>query len=182
VYPAVLKARRIAGHALVHMVVDTLGNVEERSIEILETPDSAFIAPLREALLAFQFEPAQLRGRPVKARCRTNSTSRRRGPRPAPARHHGTRAAAAASCRFRHRTIEDALDSTNGASPAIRVYARVRPGDGMARQGPGQPRDDNISARRWPVIGTGGAAVDLAPVLRSLADSVGRFNAQVRMS
>ena len=34
------------GPATVRAVIDTLGRVEEKSIEVLETPDSGFIGPL----------------------------------------------------------------------------------------------------------------------------------------
>ena len=67
VYPAALRSRRIAGHALIRVVVDTLGRVEDRTIEILETPDSAFIHPLKRMLIATPFNPGRIKGRPVKS-------------------------------------------------------------------------------------------------------------------
>jgi hypothetical protein len=176
VYPAVLKPRRIAGHALVHMVVDTLGMVEERSIEILETPDSAFVAPLRETLLASRFEPARSKGRPVKSSVSYQFNLTPPGPKDplqlvtmarAQLRRHRADSAIA--------TTEDALDSTNGASPAIRVYAQFV--QGMAWRAKGR---DSLAAMTFSTALGGyrdllARGVDLAPVLRSLADSVGRL-------
>ena len=177
VYPAVLKPRRIAGHALVHMVVDTLGKVEERSIEILETPDSAFVAPLRETLLASQFEPARSKERPVKSSVSYQFNLTPPGPKD-PLQLVNT----AREQLRRHRpdsaiaTIEDALDSTNGASPAIRVYAQFV--QGMAWRAKGR---DSLATTTFNtalacyrhLVARG---VDLAPLLRSLADSVGRLS------
>jgi Tfp pilus assembly protein PilF len=176
VYPAVLKPRRIAGHALVHMVVDTLGRVEERSIEILETPDSAFVAPLRETLLASQFEPARSRGRPVKSSVSYQFNLTPPGPKD-PLQLVNT---ARAQLR-RHRadsaiaTIEDALDSTNGASPAIRVYAHFIQGLAWRAKGRDSLAATTFSTALADYRDLVSRGVDLAPVLRSLADSVGRL-------
>ena len=175
-YPAVLKPRRIAGHALVHMVVDTLGKVDERSIEILETPDSAFVGPLRETLLASQFEPARSKGRPVKSSVSYQFNLTPPGPKD-PLQLVNT----ARAQLQRHRadsaiaTTDDALDSTNGASPAIRVYAQFV--QGMAWRVKGR---DSLAATTFSTALAGyrdlvARGVDLAPVLRSLADSVGRL-------
>jgi len=176
VYPAVLKPRRIAGHALVRMVVDTLGKVEERSIEILKTPDSAFVAPLREALLASQFEPARSRGRPVKASVSYQFNLTPPGPKD-PLQLVTT----AREQLRRHRadsaiaTIEDALDSTNGASPAIRVYAQLVQGMAWRAKGRDSLATTTFSAALAGYRDLVAGGVDLAPMLRSLADSVGRL-------
>lgn len=176
VYPAVLKPRRIAGHALVHMVVDTLGNVEERSIEILETPDSAFVAPLRETLLASRFEPARSKGRPVKSSVSYQFNLTPPGPKDplqlvttarAQLRRHRADSAIA--------TIEEALDSTNGASPAIRVYAQFVEGMAWRAKGRDSVAATTFSAALASYRDLVARGVDLAPVLRSLADSVRRL-------
>jgi hypothetical protein len=176
VYPAVLKPRRIAGHALVHMVVDTLGNVEERSIEILETPDSAFVAPLRETLLASRFEPARSKGRPVKSSVSYQFNLTPPGPKDplqlvttarAQLRRHRADSAIA--------TIDDALDSTNGASPAIRVYAQFVQGMAWRAKGRDSLATTTFSAALASYRDLVARGVDLAPLLRSLADSVRRL-------
>jgi hypothetical protein len=176
VYPAVLKPRRIAGHALVRMVVDTLGNVDERSIDILEVPDSAFFAPLRQTLVASRFEPARSKGRPV----RTSVSYQFNLTPPAPkdpvqlvtlAREQLRRQRADSAIA----TLGEALDSANGASPAIRVYARLV--QGMAWRAQGR---DSLASATFDAALAGyhdliARGVDLAPVLRSLADTVGRL-------
>lgn len=67
VYPPELRPHGVEGRALIRVVVDTLGQVNARSIEFLETPDSGFIAPLTEMLTATQFYPARIRGRLVQS-------------------------------------------------------------------------------------------------------------------
>lgn len=179
VYPAVLKPRRIAGHALVRMVVDTLGNVDERSIDILEVPDSAFFAPLRQTLVASRFEPARSKGRPV----RTSVSYQFNLTPPAPkdpvqlvtlAREQLRRQRADSAIA----TLGEALDSANGASPAIRVYARLV--QGMAWRAQGR---DSLASATFDAALAGyhdliARGVDLAPVLRSLADTVGRLTSR----
>lgn len=67
IYPEELRPRRVVGRALLRVVVDTLGQINARSIEFLETPDSGFIAPLTEMLTASQFYPARIKGRLVRS-------------------------------------------------------------------------------------------------------------------
>ena len=173
VYPAVLKPRRIAGHALVHMVVDTVGNVEERSIDILDTPDSVFIGPLRQTLLASRFEPARSRGRPVKT-----AVSYQFNLTPPPLQDPVRLVDLARAQLRQHRAdsamtlIAEALDSANRASPAIRVYAHFV--QGMAWRAKGR---DSIATATFSAALAGyhdltAHGVELAPVLRSLADTV----------
>jgi len=179
VYPAALKPRRIAGHALVHMVVDTVGNVEERSIEILDTPDSAFIEPLRATLRVSRFEPARSKGRPVKT-----SVSYQFNLTPPPLQDPVRLVDLARAQLRQHRAdsamalIAEALDSANRASPAIRVYAQLV--QGMAWRAKGR---DSLATAAFGAALTGyhdltAHGVELAPVLRSLADTVRRLTPQ----
>jgi TonB family protein len=174
-YPAVLKPRRIAGHALVRMVVDTLGNVEERSIDILDAPDSAFGAPLRQTLVASRFEPARSKGRPVKT-----TVSYQFNLTPAPKDPVQLVTLAREQLRRRRAdsaiaTLREALDSANGASPAIRVYAQFVEGMAWHAQGWDSLASATFSAALAGYHDLIARGVDLAPVLRSLADTVGRL-------
>jgi hypothetical protein len=172
VYPAVLKPRRISGHALVRMVLDTLGNVDEKSIEILDIPDSAFVGPLREMLLASRFEPARSKGRPVKS-----SLSHQFNLTPPPLQDP-VRLADQARVQLRqHRAdsalalLADALDSANHASPAIRVYAQLVQGMALRAKGRDSLATATFSAALAGYRDLTARGVDLAPVLRSLADT-----------
>jgi len=172
VYPAALKPRRISGHALVKMVVDTVGNVEEKSIEILDIPDSAFVGPLREMLLASRFEPARSKGRPVKS-----SLSHQFNLTPPPLQDP-VRLVDQARVELRqHRAdsalalLADALDSANHASPAIRVYAQLVQGMALRTKGRDSLATATLSAALAGYRDLTARGVDLAPVLRSLADT-----------
>jgi len=173
VYPAVLKPRRISGHALVKMVVDTLGNVEEKSIEILDVPDSAFIRPLRETLLASRFDPARSKGRPVKS-----SLSYQFNLTPPPLQDPVRLVDRARAQLRQHRAdsalalLADALDSANHASPAIRVYAQLVQGMAWRAKGRDSLATATFSAALAGYRDLTTHGVDLAPVLRSLADTV----------
>lgn len=172
VYPAVLKPRRISGHALVKMVLDTLGNVEEKSIEILDIPDSAFVGPLREMLLASRFEPARSKGRPVKS-----SLSYQFNLTPPPLQDPVRLVDQARVQLRRHRAdsalalLADALDSANHASPAIHVYAQLVQGMALRAKGRDSLATATFSAALAGYRDLTARGVDLAPVLRSLADT-----------
>jgi len=51
---------RAAGEAIVRIVVDTSGHVDERTIEILTIPDTALTAPLKQMIVGVAFEPARI--------------------------------------------------------------------------------------------------------------------------
>lgn len=171
-YPRQLRSRRVAGTALVRMLVDTLGQVDEQSIEILELPDPAFRAPLKQMMLSAVFTPARIGGKPVRTLVayRLNLT-------PPPPRDP-VRLIDAARTQLRMgqtdsalMQLEDALDPANGATPAVRVYAElVR---GMAWQ----IKRDTARAARSFQLGLAqyrelrAQGVDFAPFVRSLADS-----------
>jgi hypothetical protein len=74
--------------------------------------------------------------------------------------------------------IAEALDSANRASPAIRVYAQLV--QGMAWRARGR---DSLATAAFGAALTGyrdltAHGVELAPVLRSLADTVRRLTPQ----
>lgn len=176
IYPPALRSRRIAGYALIRMVLDTTGHVEERTIEILDTPDSAFIPALKRTLLATPFYPGRIKGRPVRS-----AVSFQFHLTPPPPKDPVRLVTLARTQLRRHRpdsalaSLDEALDSVNGASPAVRVYAQLV--QGMAWRAKGR---DSLAAATFGLALAGyrdltARGVDLAPVVRSLADSVGRL-------
>ena len=58
---------RTSGEAIVRIVVDTSGRVDERAIEILSIPDSGLIAPLKQMIVGVAFEPARIGGKAVRS-------------------------------------------------------------------------------------------------------------------
>jgi len=173
VYPAELRRRRVGGHALVTAVIDTLGRVEERGFEILESPDSAFNAPLRQMMFAAQFTPGRVKGHLVRSAVSLGFTL---SP-PAPANPTTLIGAARGQLRA-HRAdsalalTADALDSANNATPGERVYAVLV--QGIAWHAKGR---DSLAARSFEEGLAGyhdltAGGVDLAPFLKRLADSI----------
>ena len=58
---------RTSGEAIVRIVVDTAGRVDERTIEILTIPDSGVATPLKEMIARLEFQPALIDGKPVRS-------------------------------------------------------------------------------------------------------------------
>ena len=65
-YPTELRAKRITGHVLVEVIVDTAGRAEIPSIKALSASDSAFIWPSFAAVMGARFCPGVLGGRRVR--------------------------------------------------------------------------------------------------------------------
>jgi len=66
VYPAALQRLGIAGYVDATFVVDTLGRVEPESWSVVERSHPHFEEPARRAVLAGRFQPARVRGQPVR--------------------------------------------------------------------------------------------------------------------
>ena len=173
VYPPDLRRRRVAGRATVRVVVDTLGHVEPRSIEVIETPDSGFVAPLTQMMLATTFTPGRAGGHPVRSAAffSFNLT-----PPPSPG---ATQLASAARRQLAARhpdsalaLVNDALDPSANPSPGERVYALFVQGlalKALGRDSLASAAFDSGTASYRDLVARG---VDLAPFLRRLADSV----------
>src|SRR5437660_8513181 len=59
-YPAGALARRLSGQAVARWIVDTSGRVDRRNIDVLEVPDSALIAALKDMVATTLFQPATI--------------------------------------------------------------------------------------------------------------------------
>lgn len=175
VYPPELRRRRLAGIAVVRMVVDTGGRVEPASIEVVETPDSGFVQPLTQMMLATTFTPGRAGGHAVRS---ITSLSFSLAPPPVPTLG-ATQLVSAARRQLSARhadsalaLVTDALDPAANASPGERVYAQLV--QGLALKALGR---DSLASAAFD-SGTAGyrdltaRGVDLAPFLRRLADSV----------
>ena len=173
VYPRELRRGRVSGPAVVRMLVDTLGHVDERNIEILEIPDAAFSTPLKQTLSTVLFSPARIAGKPVRS-----LVSYRFNLTPPPPRDP-VRLIDLARTQLRTGQpdsavdlLEEALDPANGATPAVRVYVELV--QGMAWQA----KHDTGRAAGSFALGLEhydrlvAHGVDFAPFLRSLADSI----------
>ena len=172
-YPPDLLQRRVAGHALIRAVVDTLGRIEDRSFVVLEAPDSAFNAPLRQMVVAAQFTPGRVKGRVVRSQIDLGFSLYP----PAPANPTKLVTMAREQLRIGHgdsalALTNAALDSANEPSAGERVYGLLVQGLAWHEK----KRDDRAVAS-WDA-GLAGyhhltrRGIDLAPFLTRLADSI----------
>jgi hypothetical protein len=65
-YPPRLLSRHVRGLVEVSAIVDTAGRVEQTWLEVLSTPDSELIDPVKEMILASRFSPGRLKGSTVR--------------------------------------------------------------------------------------------------------------------
>lgn len=172
-YPRELRARGVSGTALVRMLIDTLGQVDERSIEILGIPDPAFRAPLERMMLNAVFTPARIAGKPVRT-----LVAYRVALAPPP-RRDPVRLIDLARKQVRTRQpdsaltlLEDALDPVNGATPAVRVYAELVRGMAWSVKHDTARAAGSFQLGLKQYYELRAQGVDFAPVVRSLADSV----------
>ena len=172
-YPAELLERRAVGLAVARWIVDTSGRADRRSIEVLETPDSAFLEPLKSMLAAAQFQPATIAGRPVRSFMAYQFKLRPASPQnpiqlvdDARRQLHDQRPDSALLL------VNRALDPSNGPTPAIQVYAELVKGIAWhaKKQEPLAAHSFHVALARYHELQRRG--VDFAPLLRALADSV----------
>ena len=173
VYPPELRRRRVAGHALVRVTIDTLGRAEERGLFVLESPDPAFEAPLMQMLLAAQFTPARRKGHAVRSAI-TLGFDLSPPPPESP-----TRLITAAREQLRVRRadsalalIDLALDSVNQPSEGERVYALLVQGIALQKRGRDSLAAFSINEGLEGYRDLTARGVDLAPFLKRLADSI----------
>ena len=156
------------------MIVDTLGRVNEESIEIVDIPDSAFTRPVKQMMSHVVFSPARIGGKPVRSLVAFKFNLTPPSPRdPVRLIEHARGLVRTGLPDSALTLLDDALDPVNGATPAVRVYAELVRGTAWrAKHDPagaagafqrGLHQYHELSAR----------GVDFAPFLRSLADSVG---------
>ena len=65
-YPAILQDLGVDGLVIAQLIIDTLGLPERESIQIVETPDPKFIAPVSRFVAESRFLPGRIAGRPVR--------------------------------------------------------------------------------------------------------------------
>ncbi len=64
-YPPVLESAGITGRVVLDFIVDTLGRVRWRSVEVISSTNKAFEKPALEALVTAVFSAGNVHGRPV---------------------------------------------------------------------------------------------------------------------
>jgi TonB family protein len=172
-YPAELRRRHVAGHALVRAIVDTTGRVEEPSFQVLEAPDSAFDEPLRNMMLASAFTPGRVKGHPVRSEVDLGFNLN------PPAPENPTRLVGVAreQLRIHHADsalalVAQALDSANQPSEGERVYALLVQGMAWSAKGKDSLAAHSLDAGLEGYHDLTARGIDLAPFLKRLADSI----------
>src|SRR5213080_2069500 len=58
-YPRSLLRRHVQGFVQIAAIIDTTGHAEPASLEVLSTPDSGLVEPVKQMMLASQFSPGR---------------------------------------------------------------------------------------------------------------------------
>jgi len=173
VYPPEVRRRQVRGRALIRLVVDAAGHVEENSIEILAVPDSGLINPLRAMLRGSMFSPGRVKGRAVRAMTELTIDLTPGTDQSAASLVSAARARIAArQPDSALALITQALDPATHATEGERVYAQFV--QGIAWRAAGR---DTLARAIWDSADAGyrrlnDRGVELAPFLKRLADSV----------
>src|SRR5688572_14688887 len=155
------------------MIVDTSGRVDERNIEILAIPDTVFSAPLRQMIARVGFHPARIAGKPVRSvlAYRVNIVP--------PSPRDPIRLIELARTEMRAARpdaaltlLEEAVDSINAPTPAIRVYAQFVQGLAWHAKGDRPRAASTFDSALSHYAQLRARGIDFAPFLRSLADSI----------
>lgn len=172
-YPPELLRRRVAGHALVRAVIDTLGEAEGFGLIVLESPDPAFDEPLQQMMLLAQFTPARRKGQAVRSQVTMGFDLH------PPALQSPTRLITAAREQLGVHNADsalaltkEALDSALQATAGERVYALLVQGLAWKMKGRDSLAGLSIDAGMAGYRELTARGVDLAPLLKRLADSV----------
>src|SRR6266699_1589635 len=172
-YPHSLLRRHVQGLVQVAAIIDTTGRAEPASLEVLSTPDSGLIAPVKQVMLSSQFSAGRLKGAAV--RVMVQLAVEVRPPRLSAPELVGTarRQLGAGRPDSALALLEIALDSelthpTDGDRAyglLVRGIAASRAGRDSAARG---DLGDGLALYQSLIV----RGVDLAPFLRRLADSV----------
>ncbi|HYK81560.1 MAG TPA: energy transducer TonB [Gemmatimonadales bacterium] len=172
-YPPRLLSRHVQGRVTVAAIIDTAGRVEPASLEILATPDSGLIEPVRQMMLASQFSRGRLKGAFVRVMVQLGIEVRL-------PRLSATDLTTAARGALRTGRADSALALTSLAldttlthpTDAERAYALLVRGMADARLRHDSAAHAEIAAGEALAQALAARNVDLAPVLRRLVDSL----------
>jgi TonB family protein len=172
-YPADMRRRHVGGTATVMITVDSSGRLEPQSFHVVEVPDTEFVEPLRQMLLASTFTPGRVKGQAVRSALNLTFALKPPPPQNPMALIGNARDQLHAHNPDSAVTLTtEALDSANQATPGVRVYALLV--QGLAWKAKGK---DSAAAVSFDEGLSGyhdltARGVDLAPFLKRLADSI----------
>src|SRR5213080_4090006 len=67
-YPRSLLRRHVQGFVQIAAIIDTTGHAEPASLEVLSTPDSGLVEPVKQMMVASRFSPGRLKRVAVRVR------------------------------------------------------------------------------------------------------------------
>ncbi len=173
VYPPDLSRRQVRGRALVRLIVDAAGHVEDSSIDIEVVPDSGLINPLRTMILGSTFAPGRIKGRTVRTMTELAIDLTPGTPQSATAIVNSARDKTAA-----HQPdtalalLREALDPATHATDGERVYAQLVQGIAWTEAGREMLAREALDSALAGYRRLTDRGVELAPFLKRLADSV----------
>jgi TonB family protein len=175
-----LLQRHAQGRVIAEVIIDTSGRVEPASINIVDTPDPAFEAPVRDLLLVSRFTTARIAGRPVRVQLFLPITV---GAPPASTTEMITAARALTAARRPDSALAVlavALDPGARPGDGERVYGLLARGiaEAQLHRDSAARRDFTEALALEQEIRSRGT--DLAPFLLRLADSVRATRGQGR--
>ena len=172
-YPYGLLRRHVGGLVQIAAIIDTTGRAEPASLEILSTPDSGLIEPVKQMMLASQFSAGRLKGAAVRVMVQIGVDVR--PPRLSAAELVGTarRELGAGRTDSALALLELGLDSELAhPTEGERVYGLLVRGIAASRAGRDSAARADLEAGLALYQSLIAHGVDLAPFLRRLADSL----------
>ena len=172
-YPPGLLRRHPQGLVRVAAIIDTTGRAEPASVEILSTPDSGLIEPVKQMMLASQFSAGRLKGAAVRVMVQMGVDVR--PPRLSAAELVGTarRQVGAGRPDSALALLEIALDSElTHPTDGERAYGLLVRGIAASRAGQDSAARADLGSGLTLYQSLIARGVDLAPFVRRLADSV----------
>ena len=172
-YPPELIRRQVRGRAVVGLIIDTLGHAEERSIDIIATPDSGLNGAIRTMLLSAIFAPGRRHGKKVQTLTELAIDLVPGSPPSATALITTARARLTAhepDSALALLTV--ALDPVTQASDGERVYAQLVQGIAWTETGRDTLARSALDSGLAGYQRLNARGIELAPFLKRLADSV----------
>ncbi len=173
-YPSGPWRRQVKGRALISGVIDTTGKLEQENLDIIEVPDSQLAEPFRQAMLAAQFTPGRIKGKPVRTFMNLGMMLQ---PGPPPNPTDLVRKARQVAVRHSDSALallDLAEDPLVRPTPGVLAYAKLVRGLALQSQGRDSLAGVTFDAGIAGVADLTRQGVDLAPSVRQLADSVRR--------
>ena len=172
-YPRKLLRRHVQGFVQIAAIIDTTGHAEPASLEVLSTPDSGLIEPVKQMMLASRFSPGRLKRVAVRVMVQMAVDVR-------PPRLSATELVSSARSHLGANRPDSALaqlalaldTALTHPTDGERLYALLVRGVAASRTGRDSAGRADLAEGLALYQTLTARGVDLAPFLRRFADSV----------